>query len=196
MSYEFVGDLSNQDARDLAALGSTSNYTLEFGVGGSTQIFAQCNPVKLVCVDTDAGWVERTTENLKRISHSNWTMPEFVPYDLFKVEGVYDLIFVDGAPEKRLEFAMKVWPLLDVGGHMVFHDTRHFHYFREAAWVVQSFFGEIRSVFINQDESNLTIIEKGPLLTYENWNYTEGKPLWAYGAEPMPEGASLWKIKS
>jgi hypothetical protein len=91
---------------------------------------------------------------------------------------------------------MKVWPLLDVGGHMVFHDTRHFHYFREAAWVVQSFFGEIRSVFINLDGSNLTIIEKGPLLTYENWNYTEGKPLWAYGAEPMPEGEKLWKIKS
>ena len=28
-----------------------------------------------------------------------------------------------------------------------------------------------------------------PLLTYENWNYTEGEPLWAYGAEHMPEGA-------
>lgn len=196
MQLEFVGDLSNQDARDLAALGSVSARILEFGVGGSTQIFAQCKPVKLVCVETDPKWVAKTQSNLNLISHGDWTAPEFVPYDLFKVEGSFDLIFVDGVPNKRLEFAMKAWPLLHSGGYMVFHDTRHFHYFKEAAWVMQSFFGEIRNVCINLDESNLTIIEKGPLLTYENWNYTEGKPLWAYGAEPMPEGEKLWKLES
>jgi len=196
MTIEFVGDLSNQDARDLAALGGVSARILEFGVGGSTQIFAQCKPVKLVCVETDPEWVAKTQSNLNLISHGDWTAPEFVPYDLFKVEGSFDLIFVDGVPDKRLEFAMKVWPLLNSGGYMVFHDTRHFHYFKEAAWLVQAFFGEIRNVCINLDKSNLTIIEKGPLLTYENWNYTEGKPLWAYGAEPMPEGAKLWKLES
>lgn len=196
MTIEFVGDLSNQDARDLAALGGVSARILEFGVGGSTQIFAQCEPVKLVCVETDPEWVAKTQSNLNLISHDKWTAPEFVPYDLFKVEGYFDLIFVDGVPDKRLEFAMKAWPLLNSGGYMVFHDTRRFEYFREAAWVTQSFFGEIRNVCINLDESNLTIIEKGPLLTYENWNYTEGKPLWAYGAEPMPEGAKLWKLES
>jgi len=191
---EFVGDLSVKDAEVLSLYGKKSTHILEFGVGGSTQIFAQCEPVKLVCVETDPDWVAKTQLNLNRISHDKWTAPEFVPYDLFKHEGVYDLIFVDGTPEKRLDFAMRAWPILDTGGKMVFHDTRRFEYFREAAWVIQSFFNEVSHIDINVDGSNLTIIEKGPLLTYENWNYTEGKPLWAYGAEPMPEGAKLWKL--
>ena len=29
-------------------------------------------------------------------------------------------------------------------------------------------------------------------LYYENWNETEGKPLWAYGNGEIPEGEGLW----
>lgn len=195
MSIEFVGDLSIADAKLLAQLGVESTHILEFGVGGSTQIFAQCQPVKLMCVDTDAGWIERTKNNLSRIT-SPITTPSFVLYDFFKFEGVYDLIFVDGAPEKRLDFAMRAWPILDTGGRMVFHDTRRFEYFREAAWVMQSFFSEVRCVDINLNDSNLTIIEKGPARVYENWNLTEGKPMWAYGSGDIPEGEGLWKLES
>lgn len=196
MDVQFVGDLSIQDAKTLVGLGSKSTHILEFGVGGSTQIFAQCKPVKLVCVDTDPAWVARTQANLQRISHTDWTAPAFIPYDLFKYEGVYDLIFVDGVPEKRLEFAMRAWPILDTGGKMIFHDTRRFEYFREAAWVMQSFFNEVSRVDVNVDGSNLTIIEKGSVRIYENWNLTEGKPLWAYGSGDIPEGESLWKMES
>lgn len=196
MDVQFVGDLSIQDAKTLVGLGSKSTHILEFGVGGSTQIFAQCKPVKLVCVDTDPAWVARTQANLQRISHTDWTAPAFIPYDLFKYEGVYDLIFVDGVPEKRLEFAMRAWPILDTGGKMIFHDTRRFEYFREAAWVMQSFFNEVSRVDVNVDGSNLTIIEKGPVRIYENWNLTEGKPLWTYGNSDIPEGESLWKMES
>lgn len=196
MQLEFVGDLSISDAKTLSAIGSRSNHILEFGVGGSTQIFAQCRPVRLVCVDTDPTWVARTQANLQRINHADWTAPAFVPYDLFKYEGVYDLIFVDGAPERRLEFAMRAWPILDTGGKMVFHDTRRFEYFREAAWVIQSFFNEVSRVDINAEDSNLTIIVKGPVRPYKNWNLTEGKPTWAYGNGDIPEGESLWKIEN
>lgn len=195
MSVEFVGDLSIADAKLLAQLGVESAHILEFGVGGSTQIFAQGLPAGLTCVDTDAGWVERTKTNLARIT-SPFTAPSFVPYDLFRFEGVYDLIFVDGAPEKRLDFAMRAWPLLVTGGRMVFHDTRRFEYFKEAAWLVQSFFAEVRRVEVNPANTNLTVIAKGVPVLYENWNVTEGKPLWAYGAEPMPEGEKLWKLES
>lgn len=195
MSIEFVGDLSIADAKLLAQLGVESTHILEFGVGGSTQIFAQCQPIKLMCVDTDAGWIERTKNNLSRIT-SPFTAPSFAPYDLFKFEGVYDLIFVDGVPDKRLDFAMRAWPILDTSGRMVFHDTRRFEYFREAAWVMQSFFNEVRCVDINLNDSNLTIIEKGPARVYENWNLTEGKPMWAYGSGDIPEGEGLWKLES
>lgn len=195
MTFSFVGDLSIADAKSLYRLGLNRSNILEFGVGGSTQIFAQCKPVQFTSVETDPAWVERTKNNLRRINHKEWTPPKFVPYDLF-TGGAFDLIFVDGIPSKRLDFAMRVWPMLDIGGHMVFHDTRRFEYFREAAWVIQSFFTEVRQVNVNIDGSNLTVIEKGPALSYENWNLTEGKPAWAYGNDEIPEGEDLWKIES
>jgi len=195
MPFSFVGDLSIADANTLYALGSKNTHILEFGVGGSTQIFAQCKPIKFVCVETDPVWVSRTSENLSRIEAEH-AVPWFAPYDLFKYEGVFDLVFIDGAPDKRLEFAMRAWPILDTGGKMIFHDTRQFEYFREAAWVIQSFFNEVSRVDVNVNGSNLTIIEKGQSLTYENWNETEGKPAWAYGNADIPEGEGLWKIES
>jgi precorrin-6B methylase 2 len=194
MPFSFVGDLSTADAEVLHSLGSNSDRILEFGVGGSTQIFAQCHPDTLVSVETDPAWIERTKANLARIE-GNYTPPSFVPYDLF-TGGTFDLIFVDGVPDKRLDFAIKTWPTLRVGGRMVFHDTRRFEYFREAAWVAQSFFNEIRRMEINAGNSNLTIIEKGPVLSYENWNLTEGKPMWAYGKDEIPEGERLWTMES
>lgn len=193
---EFVGDLSVNDAKVLARLGAKSTHILEFGVGGSTQIFAQCNPARLVSVDTDPMWIAKTSRNLRKISHENWTTPFFAPYEGYQHDGAFDLIFIDGVPEKRLEFAMRAWQHLDAGGVMIFHDSRRFEYFREAAWLVQSFFNEVSRVDINPEDSNLTIIEKGPIRSYENWNLTEGKPMWAYGSGEIPKGAGLWKLES
>lgn len=196
MSLEFVGDLSIHDAKMLWSLGCDSKAILEFGVGGSTQIFAQCSPPQgLTSVETDPAWIERTKDNLALISHTDWIAPRFIPYDFF-TGGTFDLIFVDGVPSKRLEFAQRAWPMLSVGGKMVFHDTRRFEYFREAAWIIQSFFNEVCHVEVNPQDTNLTIIEKDEPRFYENWNMTEGKPLWAYGAEPMPEGGKLWKLEN
>jgi len=192
---EFVGDLSLSDARQLALLGAKAARILEFGVGGSTQIFAQCCPQTLVCVDTDLAWIERTQANLKRISHKNWTVPWFDTYP-YTPDRFFDLVFVDGHPSKRLDFAMLVWAHLQVGGKMVFHDTRRFEYFRELAWVTQSFFSEVSQIEINVGGSNLSIITKCAPVHYENWNLTEDKPMWAYGASEVPEGEKLWKIGS
>jgi precorrin-6B methylase 2 len=190
---EFVGDLSLSDARELARLGSGANNILEFGVGGSTQIFAQCCPKIFVSIDTDRAWIERTSENLKKISHEKWTVPWLDNYP-YTPDQFFDLIFVDGHPSKRLDFAMQVWSHLKVGGKMVFHDTRRFEYFRELAWVMQSFFKEVSKVEINVSGSNLSVITKCAPVHYENWNFTENKPMWAYGAAEMPEGEALCKI--
>lgn len=190
---EFVGDLSVADAEVLARYGRSADRILEFGSGGSTQIFAQCCPKTLVSVETDYAWIERTRNNLSLIGHDEWTKPLFVPYDLFK-GGEFDLIFVDGIPDKRLDFAMHTWPMLKSGGYMIFHDTRRFEYFKNLAWVMQSFFNEIGHVGVNELDSNMSVIYKTDPVQYVNWNLTENKPLWAYGAELMPEGASLWKI--
>jgi predicted O-methyltransferase YrrM len=189
----FVGDLSQNDAIVLSRLGDQFKKILEFGVGGSTQIFAQCEPDILHCIDTEQYWIDRTEKNLHRLSYDGWKRPNFSIYseELPSPGQMYNLIFVDGVPEKRLEFAMKAWPALESGGVMVFHDTRRFEYFKEAAWVMQSFFGEIRNVAVNPSSSNLTVIHKGKLLQYENWNLNEGKPMWAYGKGEMPTGGAI-----
>tara|TARA_R110000868_G_scaffold19150_5_gene82794 strand:+ start:5624 stop:5863 length:240 start_codon:yes stop_codon:yes gene_type:complete len=77
---------------------------------------------------------------------------------------------------------------------MVFHDTRRFADFQNAAWVAQLFYTEVKTIEVNANDSNLTLIYKRKPLTYVNWNETEGKPRWAYGGEDMPEGEGLWEI--
>lgn len=58
----YVGDLSRADAVCLAALAGRHRRVLEFGVGASTQIFAQAagTGVTIVSLDRAAMWIERT----------------------------------------------------------------------------------------------------------------------------------------
>jgi hypothetical protein len=186
----FVGDLSLQDANVLSEW-SFGKDVLEFGSGGSTQIFAQCAN-SVVSVETDPAWIKKTESNLRLIA--NPCSVQFVPYDLFRYDNKFDFVFVDGALDKRLNFAVKAWDCLQVGGVMMFHDTRHFENFKEAAWLMQLKFAEIDRVCVNHDDSNLTLITKRHPVSYVNWNETENKPKWAYGIGDRPEGAGLWKL--
>lgn len=188
----FIGDLSLEDADILAKHGMQAFSILEFGVGGSTQIFSQCLPQKFVSVDTDESWIAATEHKLQQIETKK--APEFVMYDQV-IKHTYDLIFVDGAPELRLDFAQNNWAKLNVGGVMIFHDTRRFEYFKDVAWIAQLYFNEIESIEINAKasngkSSNMTIIKKKQSEPYVNWNYTEGKPLWAYGTQDKDK--KLW----
>lgn len=187
----FVGDLSLEDASVLVEAGRSARRILEFGAGGSTQIFAQCMPKHFVSVETDPEWIRKTEQNLSRIQSK--TKPEFVPYDLV-LKAEYDLIFVDGVDQLRRSFAIRTWPWLSVGGVMVFHDTRRLKDFENVAFVAQSFFSEVRSIEVNVNDSNITLVKKRIPLPYVNWNYTEGKPLWAYGSGEVPKGEDLWTI--
>lgn len=191
MKIGFIGDLSNSDARTLYEV-ARHKSVLEFGVGGSTQLFAQ-SAASVVSVDTDPVWVKRTKDNLALLPEH--TLVDFQEFDLFDYRGEYDVIFVDGTPDKRLEFAKAAWPCLKKNGTMIFHDTRRFEYFREVAWIVQLHFAEISSVDINKNDSNLSLIHKRVAPKhYENWNEVEGKPLWAVGYGERPEGAGLWEV--
>jgi precorrin-6B methylase 2 len=188
----FVGDLSLQDANILSEISKNADV-LEFGSGGSTQIFAQCANT-IVSVETEHLWIDKTKKNLNLLGAHAQT--KFVSYDLFKPTGKYDVIFVDGVLGKRLAFATDTWSLLKTSGKMVFHDTRHFENFKEVAWIMQLYFKEVSRVEINYKDSNLTIVQKREPLEYINWNNEENKPKWAYGIEEKPEGIELWKINN
>lgn len=180
---KFIGDLSLEDADILSTYGKRSKRILEFGCGGSTQIFSQCHPDRLVSIETNPLWIEATARRVKKLLG---TEPEFRPYDFIPMTEEFDLIFVDGVDSLRRDFAMGTWKLLTVGGVMIFHDTRRFQDFQNAAWVAQSYFNEILTINVNSrarnnKSSNMTVIIKKEIEPYVNWNHAEGKPMHAYG---------------
>ena len=192
MNIKFIGDLSTSDARVLYEV-VRAKRVLEFGCGGSTQILAQF-ATRVVSVETEPEWIERTKRNLALLPATSAV--EFVIYDDLILGEQFDVVFVDGVPNKRLKFAEAAWPCLAKGGVMIFHDTRRFEYFKEAAWIAQLHFSEIMLIEVNKEESNLTLIHKRERpLHYVNWNEVEGKPAWAYGKAERPEGADLWETK-
>lgn len=195
---KFLGDLSLEDADLLVHYGKRSPRILEFGVGGSTQIFAQCNPHILISVDTSADWVSRTQDRLDMIEVK--TDPVFYPYDDFlnmENKPMFDLILVDGIDTLRRDFAEKTWHLLSEHGVMIFHDTRRAQDFLNVAWVAHLFHNEISEIKVNEHasngkSSNITVIYKKTLEPYVNWNLTENKPLWAYG--DINYDGPLWQL--
>jgi hypothetical protein len=197
--FEFVGDLSLQDADVLAKYARKSKSILEFGVGGSTQIFAQALPDCLLSLETNPEWVSLTQEKLAMIETK--TDPIFCDSESIGThiqDKVFNLIFVDGVGELRLEFAMQTWNFLAPGGFMIFHDTRQQGDFVNLCNVAATNFTEIKRIDVNEPasngvSSNTSIIHKKVKEEYVNWNYVENKPLWAYGAEPMPKVARLWR---
>jgi len=201
-TLRWIGDFSLQDADAFMRLALSRQRVLEFGAGGSTQILAQCKLNRIISVETDLQWITLTQQRLCELKDT--TTVEFIPYegiqDLLHPTGfseTFDFIFVDGVDHLRREFAINTWPLLDVGGIMVFHDTKRFQDFQNAAWVMQLFHNEIEHVDVNVrasdgKSSNLTVIYKKKNEPYENWNYTENKPLWAYGMPGQPIDQPLW----
>lgn len=195
IGMQFIGDLSLQDADLLAGYGKASKSILEFGIGGSTQIFAQCLPDKLVSVETDANWVEATINKLSLIE--NKTSPVIQDYNA-SIDGDYDLIFVDGVDQLRLPFAKKTWEKLKVGGVMIFHDTRREIDFVNSIRLAKAYFNEIDFIEVNAKasngkSSNMTVIKKKELEPYVNWHGVEDKPRWAYGTtDPVSE---LWRYE-
>lgn len=183
---KFIGDLSEADAELLIRYGEEAEVILEFGAGGSTQIFAQCRPEIFVSVETEPMWVRKTCANLEKFDNLI-TWPTFAKYGEHS-EQKYDLIFVDGVWDKRLDFALKTWPLLASYGHMIFHDTRRWFDAENAFKVCAMAHNEIDYVSVNENNSNCTVIKKRKKIEYENWNETEGKPAWAYGNGEPPDG--------
>lgn len=197
--FEFIGDLSLQDADVLAKYAKKSKLILEFGVGGSTQIFAQSLPEYLLSVETSTDWIKRTQEKLAMIE--NKTNPVFCDYDsiLYHIQNkLFDLIFVDGIDYLRPDFAARTWNFLVPGGVMIFHDTRREGDFVNLCNLATKHFNEIKRIEVNEAgsndvASNISVIHKKVKEDYVNWNWVENKPLWAYGGEPMPVGAKLWR---
>lgn len=192
----FIGDLSLQDADVLAKFASKSRFILEFGAGGSTQIFAQCCEEKVISVETSKEWMDKTLINLNKLDDRCEVF--LVEYQT-DFEEKFDLIFVDGVDHLRADFAEKTWKNLRVGGVMIFHDTRREHDFKNAMKLVFNHFNEISFIEVNArasdgKSSNMTVICKKDHEGYVDWNQSENKPLWAYGVTDDSVNQQLWRL--
>ena len=157
---------------------------------------AQSGAESIISVETDAGWIDLTKQRLNQIDNS--TPVEFVAYTT-QFDQQFDLILVDGVDHLRREFGIETWKYLRPGGVMLFHDTRRFQDFQNAAWIAQLYFNEITSIDVNAPasngvSSNITVLHKKEHEPYINWNDVEDKPKWAYG---IPDGVDrpLWAYK-
>ena len=179
--YLYIGDISREDAEVLAWYSEKAHRVLEFGVGGSTQIFCQCCPedAKIISLDTCDEWIKFINDSLKEFGLEGRC--SVLQYDKLETlrEETYDLIFDDGEGKHRLDFVIKAWQMLDAnGGKLIFHDTRREKDIKNACHIIQKYYNEIKRIETNQNGSNMTIITKKPLEKWVNWNDVENKMPW------------------
>ena len=189
----YIGDLSKADAKILD--GYRDLDILEFGVGASTQIFAQNKHKSIISIDTHQGWTD-LVETFIDIEVDVLTKPDFCSYR--ELEGItegsnqFDLIFDDGEASERERFALASWDSLKFGGKFLIHDTRRKAEQNLTSRMIAGFYPEIEKVEMNKNNSNISIITKRSPLTYDNWNVTESRAPWMYGLNAQrPKG---WKV--
>lgn len=194
---KWVGDLSLQDADLLAMYGKKSESVLEFGIGGSTMIFGQtCKNV--LSIETEPDWIELMQTRLNSIDCQHvQLMPysEYLPY--LKNSGItFDTIFVDCHTSRRAATIKHSWRFLKEGGSLLIHDTRKSLKYKDIQhpyatifpFLFETHFVDIRKIDIcaeasDGERSNTTVITKGRIPDYVNWQTTENKPQWAYGSD-------------
>jgi predicted O-methyltransferase YrrM len=190
----YVGDLSANDADLLARMSSSASNILEFGVGGSTQIFAQSAPehARITSVETNLGWIERTGSLLRAmgqrhrvafLEYSEWLDTRAAPGD----EAPYDIIFDDGVDALRADFAERAWPALAIGGKLLFHDTRRPRDVMNVLNFCARHFVDVDSIELNAASSNISILTKKRPQPYVNWNTAEGRDDLLIGWAPLDE---------
>ena len=144
----WIGDLSLQDADILAQYSRKSSSVIEFGVGGSTHIIAQCTAHNSINVETDPKWIAITKSHIDRIvdNPSKVTFCQYKEMDALIANKTFDLVFVDGIDDLREDFANKTWPLLSEHGVMIFHDTRRLADFKNVIHVAEANFLEVKNI--------------------------------------------------
>lgn len=177
----YIGDVSREDAALLRSLAECSRRILEFGCGASTQIFAAYAVGTVTSIETDPAWIARTKRNLAALQIEREV--DFRLYDDFRLDGDYDLIFVDGIDELRAAFSLLTWPALRVPGMMLFHDTRRIKPHgvsptsdvQNVLALVERFSPEVDRVLLNAGHSNTTVVMKCTPLPYVDWMKSEAR---------------------
>jgi predicted O-methyltransferase YrrM len=115
--------------RLLSQLVHEASRILEFGSGGSTQIFAHYSrpEAEVISIETHEFWIRRTQQNLERlgirkpVQFVHWNVQE---NPLKNLQGPFDLVFIDGIDPLRADFYRMAWEKTGIGSIIASHDTR------------------------------------------------------------------------
>jgi predicted O-methyltransferase YrrM len=178
----YIGDISEYDALLLKKMAQADDIKsiLEFGCGASTQVIAAYTNAKFISIDTADEWIDKTISNINLLEIKN--MPLFYKYDDFDFStGNYDFVFNDGIDSLRNNFAYNIWSRINVAGILAFHDTRRNGDITMMMNFIINNIAEIEAVFFNYNESNISLIYKGLVKPYYDWQEKEGRMKWQNG---------------
>jgi hypothetical protein len=178
----YIGDISKYDAFLLKKIveGDNIKNILEFGCGASTQVIAAYTKAKFASIDTSKKWINKTINNIKLLEINN--MPLFYKYNNFDFSNSnYDFVFDDGIDYLREPFAYKIWSKINVAGILAFHDTRRNNDMAIVINFIINNITEIEAVVFNCNQSNISLVYKGIVKPYYDWQTEEQRLLWQNG---------------
>ena len=207
----FIGLLSDEDAELLERYASNALRILEFGMGGSTHIFAQCLSAgaSLTSVETDARWIARVRADLARLGFAGDRRITLMDHDTWRgqrdragrstaPEAHFDLVFIDGAADLRRPFAMDAWCRIAPGGFLLVHDTRNLRVPRDLDTVLhlaRTNLYEVDELRLNEKwadrPSNLSALRRKTAQPWVDWTKASDKPQWRFGRGEVPE--DFWR---
>lgn len=165
------GDLSRKDVVELYRL-CAGKRVVEFGMGGSTLILAQCAK-RLDSYESDPKWFDITEARIFQMGKPasvrlhdvgpHCPLPDDIPE--------CDVLFIDGFGPMRAQWISKFFKKAKV---IAIHDARRFQDVNKALSHLVVFFSEIERIEFNVGDSNLMVVYRREVpLEYENWNETE-----------------------
>lgn len=171
----YIGDISKNDFLVLKEAAMKYTNILEFGVGASTQVILNYTSGRFVSIDTSQEWIDLTRKNLEYL---NINKPlDMLLYNEFKPspDEKYDFVFNDGVDNMRSTFGLFIFPYIQVGGVLAYHDTRRNGDMMNVVELIKKYYNEIDLVEMNKNSSNITLIRKKQYQPYEEWNIAEEK---------------------
>ena len=176
---DYIGDISKADAEALSRWAQGNPKILEFGMGASTQVLSHYTHGKVISLETEPVWIEKTAKHLQRlgIPENKWELQSYEWFNSnwlkFEKDKTWDFVFDDGVDHLRRVFGLQVWDSIKIGGWLALHDQRRKHDFDNAMAIINEYWLEVGTVHFNHAHSNITFIQKKAPEPYENWQISE-----------------------
>ena len=191
-TVQIEGDLSRADTVVLTQL-CRGKHVVEFGVGGSTLLFAQIAK-SVISFDTSEEWIQRVTDRLLELPDKSCEPAMFCiekTRDGSAAHGLSttcDVLFDDGWSMLRAPFLLEFWQ--DIRECAILHDTRLTYAGNILKVFIDAYdpkadkepypcgfnpyLGTLQSIEWNYLESNMAVLRKrNCFLSWENWKINE-----------------------